>query len=490
MKILGIKNIKVIMLFLLGLTSCKNKVTPSEKLTQDKIKKPNIIYILADDLGYGDLSSYGQQKFKTPNIDKLVAEGMKFTQHYTGSAVCAPSRSSLLTGLHTGNTPIRGNKELKTEGQVALPAESLTFAEVLQEAGYVTGAFGKWGLGFIGSEGDPNNQGFDKFYGYNCQRLAHRYYPTHLWDNNEKVLLEGNDWTHKVTYAPDMIQKERIKFIEENKEHPFFAFIPLVLPHAELIAPNDEIFKKYDGKFDEIPHGEENGYTTDYGPDIIKEHYCPQEKPNATYAAMVHRLDNYVGEILQKVKDLGIEDNTVIMFASDNGPHNEGGLKPEFFNSSGGLRGKKRDLYEGGIRTPFVVKWPGKVNPGSTSDHVSAFWDVLPTFAEIAGATITNEIDGISFVPTLLNKTKLQKKHEFLYWEFPAKGGRKAVRKGAWKLVQYNMLKGKPKAVELYNLSLDPSESNNIASNYPTLVKELSSIMENEHHESDLFPWK
>ena len=478
----------VIALFL-SLGSCKEEAKTVNKNDAKKEQKPNIIYILADDLGYGDLSSYGQEKFKTPRIDELAKRGITFTQHYSGAPVCAPARSSLMTGQHTGHTPIRGNKELEGEGQIPLPGNSVTIAEMMKKAGYTTGAFGKWGLGFIGSEGDPVAQGFDEFYGYNCQRMAHRYYPTHLWHNEEKILLEGNDWTKTETYAPDKIQEATLEFIEKNKEKPFFAYVPFVLPHAELISPNDSIFNKFKDSFDETPFTAENDFTSDYGPDIVHMEYAPQLKPHAAFASMVYRMDVYVGQILDKLEELGIADNTIVMFASDNGPHAEGGADPAFFNSSGGLRGIKRDLYEGGIRSPFIVTWPNKIKAGTTSDHVSAFWDVMPTLGEITKVDVPASSDGISFLATLLDKDN-QKEHNHLYWEFPIQQGRKAVRKGDWKGVIYNFNK-KPQGIfELYNLADDESETKNVANQHPEIVEEMKQIMESESEASELFPFK
>ncbi|UXX81101.1 arylsulfatase [Reichenbachiella carrageenanivorans] len=453
-------------------------------------RKPNIVYILADDLGYGDLSCYGQQKYETPHIDALAARGMKFTQHYSGSAVCAPSRSSLLTGEHTGHTPIRGNQEIGEEGQVPLPAEAYTIAEMLKEAGYKTGAFGKWGLGFVGTEGDPNKQGFDEFYGYNCQRMAHRYYPAYLWHNQQKVTLEGNDWTNKEVYAPEKIQDATLQFIEDNKDEPFFAYVPLVLPHAELISPKDSIFDTFKGKYVEdkpfeLPHN----YLSDYGPDIELHKYCSQEAPHAVYATMVTRIDNYVAQIVDKLEAEGIADNTVVIFTSDNGPAIEGGADPDFFNGNGGLRGYKRDLYEGGIRAPFIVVWPGKVKPASMSEHVSTFWDMMPTFADIAGVDLKASTDGLSMLPTILGAGE-QAQHNHLYWEFNVRGGRKAVRKGDWKAVAYNMKKNGYDNIELYNIKEDESEQNNVADSHPELVAELKQIMIDEHQDSQLFPFQ
>ncbi len=451
-----------------------------------KNQRPNIIYMLADDAGYGDFSCYGQTAFQTPNIDKLAEQGMKFTQHYSGSTVCAPSRSTLLTGLHTGHSPIRGNKELDGEGQTPVPAEYVTLAEILKDKGYATGVFGKWGLGYPGSEGDANMQGFDEFYGYNCQRLAHRYYPPYLNHNQDKVDLPGNDWTKAITYAPDLIQDQTIQFIEDNAKKPFFAYVPFIMPHAELIAPDDSILQSFKGKFEETPYRVEDGYASDYGPDIIPKKYCSQEYPKATFAAMMVRMDFYVGQIVEKLEELGITDNTIIMFASDNGPHGAGGADPANFNSAAGFKGMKRDLYEGGIRTAFIVKWPAKIKAGSNSDHVSAFWDVLPTCAEVVGAEVKSETDGISFLPELLGK-KGQKQHEYLYWEFNNKGGKKAVRMGDWKGVIYKLNKGNAK-LELYNLATDKEEKNNVAKQHPEVVDQILQIMKEAHVDNELFP--
>lgn len=450
-----------------------------------KTTSPNIVYILADDLGCADLSCYGQTKFQTPHIDALAATGMKFSQHYTGSTVCAPSRSTLMTGLHTGHSPIRGNKELEVEGQTPMPGEYVTVAELLKTKGYTTGAFGKWGLGFIGSEGDAINQGFDTFFGYNCQRMAHRYYPPYLWSNDEKYPLEGNDWIHTVTYAPDVVQEKTLEFIEDNKDVPFFAYVPFIQPHAEMISKEDSIFKSFSGRWVEGPV--KTTYASDYGPDIVTHHYCLQDEPYATFATMVTYMDNYVGEIVAKLKELGIYDNTIIMFASDNGPHQEGGHNPDFFNSTGLYRGHKRDLYDGGIRTPFIVTWPGKVEAGSTTDLVSAFWDFVPTVADIVDAKVKST-DGISYLPTLLQKGK-QAQHDYLYWEFANKGGRVAVRMGDWKAVKYNVTKGSGK-VEIYNIVTDPSERNNVAETHPELVEKAEALFVDAHKNNTVFPFE
>jgi len=442
--------------------------------------RPNIVYIVADDLGYGDLGCYGQKDIRTPNLDRMAREGMIFTQHYSGSTVCAPSRSCLMTGLHTGHTPVRGNKEYKPEGQHPLPADSVTVAEVLQEAGYATGAFGKWGLGYPGSEGDPNNQGFDEFYGYNCQRYAHNYYPYFLRHNDKKVMLRGNEGKKTEQYGPDLIQEQTLRFIEANKDRPFFLFVPHVIPHAELFVPEDDIVRSYRGKFPEKPYK-----GIDDGPNYKIGGYGSVETPRANFAAMVTRLDRHVGEILDKLKQLGLDKKTLVMFTSDNGPHGEGGANPKYFNSNGGLRGMKRDLYEGGIRVPMIARWPGKIQAGSGSEHVSAFWDVMPTLAEIAGVDAPKDIDGISFAPTLLDRP--QKEHEYLYWEFHEQGGRQAVRRGKWKAIRLQVKRDPNGPLELYDLEADPHEEKNVASQHPDVVERMERIMKEAHTDSDVF---
>lgn len=466
------------------LAACHPSGKTADRESENNVK-PNIIYILADDLGYGDLGCYQQQIIQTPNIDRLAQNGMKFTQHYCGSSVCAPSRSSLLTGLDTGHTPIRGNMEVQPEGQAPLPAASVTIAELLKEAGYVTGAFGKWGLGFPGSEGDPNNQGFDEFFGYNCQRMAHRYYPEYIWHNQEKVFLDGNDWTNTVTYAQDVIQQAALDFLEKNKDTTFFAYVPYILPHAELIVPDDSILQSYTGRFEETPFVGSQG--ADYGADLVVWKYCSQQQPKAVFASMVTRLDMYVGQIIKKLDELGLSENTIVMFASDNGPHQEGGADPDFFNSNGDLKGYKRDLYDGGIRTPFIVSWPGKIEAGSVSGHVSAFWDVMPTLAELAGIKTEMQTDGISFLPELFGDRNNQKQHEYLYWEFHELGGRKAIRMGDWKGVVYRVAKDKPAKLQLYNLADDVEETTDLADLHPEIVEQMEALLGKARTESDLF---
>ncbi len=448
--------------------------------TKKENQPPNIIYILADDLGYGDLSCYGQKRFSTPNIDRLAREGMLFRQHYTGCTVSAPSRSCLMTGLHTGHTPIRGNKGWEPEGQWPLPASSYTLAEMLKANGYTTGAFGKWGLGYIDTEGDPNSQGFDLFYGYNCQSLAHNYYPDHLWLNHEKILLPANDSGKTGAYSGDLIHKAALDFLDANSDKPFFMFYPTTIPHAELVA-KEEYMKEFRGRLE--PEKVFSG--VDGGPSFRKGPYGSQPESHAAFAAMVRQLDVYVGEILDKLTELGLDKNSVVVFASDNGPHLEGGADPDYFDSNGPLKGYKRDVYEGGIRTAMLVRWPGKVKPGSVSDHMSAFWDILPTFAEITGSEKPEITDGISFLPELLGKK--QKEHEYLYWEFHEQGGKTAARMGNWKAVKRDINKVPQGNTELYDLSVDDVETNDISASHPDIVKRMEEIMKEAHIPSDIF---
>lgn len=429
--------------------------------------RPNIIFILADDLGYGDVGCYGQQKIETPNIDQLARQGLRFTQFYSGAPVCAPSRASFMTGLHTGHSPIRGNKTYKPEGQTPLPDSVITFANILQENGYETGAFGKWGLGYITTSGDPAKKGFDEFYGYNCQTLAHNYYPDHLWNNHERINFPENAHGNNI-YSADLITQQGLNFIKNSKQ-TFFAFFPFTLPHAELIVPHDSLYYYYIKKFKEKPDTSKAKYDR-----RIRDPY-----PRACYAAMVTRLDNYVGEIVKTVKQKGIADNTIIIFTSDNGPHKEGGNDPSYFKSGGILRGIKRDVYEGGIREPFIAYWPGKIKAGVTN-QVCALWDMYPTFLELAGIQSPKKIDGISIVQTLMH-TRKQPQHEYLYWEFHENDGRQAVRWNNWKGVRLEVNKNANAPVELYNLATDPSETKNVADKYPMIVKKIKGLMKEAH---------
>ncbi|CAM1358591.1 arylsulfatase [Tenacibaculum xiamenense] len=475
-----IKNILVITILSAFLFNCSN----SKNLKNSKTNsRPNIIYILADDLGYGDLSVTGQKKFSTPNIDQLAKDGMLFTQHYSGSTVCAPSRSTLLTGEHTGHTFIRGNKSVQPEGQYPLNSSSVTVSEILKANGYITGAFGKWGLGDPSSEGDPNKQGFDVFYGYNCQRIAHNYYPYHLWHNQTKILLEENTGTNTKVYAPEIIHKKALDFLEKNKDTSFFMYYPSIIPHAELAAP-EKYMKKFRGKL--LPEKSYKG--VDSGKRYKNGGYGSQKEPNTAFAAMVYLLDEQVGQIRKKVEDLGIAENTLIIFTSDNGPHNVGGKNSDFFNSNGKFKGYKRDLYEGGIRVPMITYWPGTIKSNTTSNHVSAFWDFLPTICDLTQITTPKETDGISFLPTLLGKK--QKQHKFLYWEFIEKGGKQAVRINNWKGVRLSMTNNPEAPIELYDLTSDIGEQNNIADKHPEIVKQIANIMKEQHNYSEVFHFK
>ncbi|WP_419027046.1 arylsulfatase [Culturomica massiliensis] len=435
---------------------------------------PNIVFIIADDLGYGDVSCYGQQKFETPNIDRLAQEGMRFTQCYSGTTVSAPSRACLVSGLHSGHAPIRGNKEVEPEGQAALPANMESIFRIFKNAGYATGAFGKWGLGSPGSVGDLNRQGIDEFFGFNCQLLAHNYYADHLWHNQERVELPGNNDGGFGVYTQDTIHQMALRFIDENQDKPFFLFLPYVIPHAELIVPEDSIIQKFRGLYPETPYkGCDEGCAA-----FRKGGYCSQTEPHATFAAMIYRLDVYVGQVVDKLKELGLYEHTIIVFTSDNGPHKEGGADPDFFNSNGGFRGYKRDVYEGGIRVPFITVWPGVVEQGET-DFMCSFWDMMPTFAELTGGKV-KATDGISLMPLLTGKGK-QQEHDYFYFEFQELGGRQAVRQGDWKLIRLNASKGEASKYELYNLAADPSEKTDLLTKYPRKVKELKKRMEEAH---------
>lgn len=453
-------------------------------LHAQKATRPNIVFILADDLGYGDLSCYGQKRFQTPNIDRLASQGMKFTNHYAGAPVCAPSRSALITGLHTGHTFVRGNREVEPEGQWPLPADAFTLTGMVKSEGYVTGVFGKWGLGSPGSEGAPEHQGVDVFYGYNCQRLAHNYYPAYLWDNTRKVMLEGNADKNKREYAPQLIHQQALQFLEDHKDTTFFLYYPMIFPHAELIAP-EEYMAMFRGKF--LP--EKNFQGVDEGPRFRRGPYGSQPESHAAFAAMVRLMDDQVGEVMNKIAALGLDENTLIIFSSDNGPHVEGGADPDFFDSNGILRGYKRDVYEGGIRVPMIARWKGTIKPGTTTDHVSAFWDIMPTLADLLKIKLRNKTDGISFLPTLTGQPKKQKQHDHLYWEFHELGGRMGLRQGDWKLVWYNVDKDPQGKPELYNLREDPSEKDDLAEKLPKKVAALKKIMLSDRVPSEAFPF-
>lgn len=430
-------------------------------------RKPNIIYILADDLGYGDLGCYGQKINKTPNLDKICAEGIKFTDHYSGSTVCAPSRCVLMTGLHTGHCQVRGNREVKPEGQAPMKPGTVTITTLLKKAGYTSGMFGKWGLGAPGSVSDPALY-FDEFYGYNCQRQAHSYYPNHLWHNNKKVELDGK------TYSHDLIMDNAIKFVKDNKDKPFFCYMPITVPHAAMHAPKD-LHDKYRKLFPQF----EDKIGRYSGPQVIN--------PVAAFAAMIENMDAGIGKLMDTLKQLGIDDNTIVMFTSDNGAHVEGGHNPKFFDSNGPFKGYKRDLYEGGIRAPMIARWPGKIKPNTETNHISAFWDVMPTVCELANTEAPKSIDGISFLPAMLGKN--QKAHDYLYWEFHERGGRQAVRMDKWKGVRYGVFKNPDSPIELYDLSTDIGEENNIAGKHPEIAAKITRIMKETRVDNTNWPF-
>lgn len=433
---------------------------------------PNVIYIMADDLGIGDLGCYGQQFVKTPGIDSLAQSGMVFNNHYSGSSVSAPSRCVLMTGMHTGHSYIRGNMdipepELNTCFDYPLADSEKTVAEIFKEAGYKTACVGKWGLGGPKTEGHPNNQGFDVFFGYLGQRRAHQYYTDFLWENDEMVML------NKEVYSHDLIMEKALQFIDENAGKPFFLYLTPTIPHAELVVPEGEL-GEYDGMFEEKPYINKN--KTGQG-------YCSQPKPRSTFAAMVSRLDRDVDRVVKLLKKKGIRQNTIVIFTSDNGTHVEGGHDPKFFDSNSIYRGTKRDLYDGGIHTPFIVSWPAVISPGSKTDHVSAFWDFLPTVCELIGVETPHNIDGISYLPTILGKG-YQQKHDYLYYEFHELGGRRAVLKDGWKLIQLNVNNPDKTKFELYDLNTDPSEENNIIDENPQKAIMLREIMVNARTEN------
>jgi arylsulfatase A len=445
----------------------------STKAQQAGQQKPNIIFILADDLGYGDLGCYGQQKIRTPHIDELARQGLRFTQFYAGTAVCSPSRASFLTGLHTGHTAIRGNKGVKPEGQYPLPDSTLSISRVLQKNGYITADFGKWGLGYPGSTGEPMRQGFSFFYGYNCQTLAHNYYPDHLWENEKRIDLAGNKNADSI-YSADLIHARAMQFLKERTDiRPFFLFLSYTLPHAALSVPHDSVYDYYVRKFSEPARTAENA--------VHYEGARFEPYPHAAYAAMVGRLDKYVGELMTELDRQGIAGNTLVIFSSDNGPHREGGNDPEFFSSSGIFRGIKRDLYEGGIREPFIAAWKGKIAPGTTTEQTGAFWDLFPTFQQVAGIGPSPGLDGVSLLPTLLGGGRPQQQHDYLYWEFHENNGRQAVRWHQWKGIRLNVSQQKDAPVELYDLGKDPQEKNNVATRHPEIVKKIAGIMQQQH---------
>jgi arylsulfatase A-like enzyme len=439
---------------------CLSWIVPAAPAAERR--PPNIIFILADDLGYGDVGCYGQQRIQTPNIDRLAADGMRFTQCYAGSTVCAPSRCALMTGLHTGHATVRGN------ALVPLRAQDVTVAEVLKRTGYATALIGKWGLGEPDTTGVPNRKGFDTFFGYLNQVHAHNYYPDYLWSNEERIKIEGNVVKNGVAlrraqYGPDLLTNEALRFMEQQKDRPFFLYLAYITPHANNERGNKE------GNGLEVPS--DAPYSDKPWPQVEKN-----------FAAMVTRMDADVGRLMTQLKKLGLDGNTIVFFSSDNGPHKEGGHDPLFFQSGGPLQGFKRELYEGGIRVPMIARWPGHVAASKTSDQGWAFWDFLPTAAALAGTTAPAGLDGISLAPTLLGKGE-QKQHDFLYWEFHERGFQQAVRMGDWKAVRSW---GEP--LELYDLRSDLPEKHNVGGQHAEVVGKIEQYLKTARTPSSRWP--
>ena len=472
-------------------------LVPGQPLQQrGPSNKPNIIYIYADDLGYGELGCYGQKKIRTPNLDRMAEEGVRFTQHYSSCAVSAPARCMLLTGRHSGHSYIRSNyggtsnpAEIET-GQMPLPEGTFTIGHMLQQVGYVTGAIGKWGLGMHNNTGDPNKQGFDYFYGYLGQHHAHNYYPTYLMENGLQDSLDNPlIWSHRTPrdvkdedfeyyigreYSIDKMTEKARRFIKLNHNRPFFLYLPYTIPHASLQVPGEAI-KEYIGLFPDRPYYGESGYAS------VKYQL-------ATYAAMITYLDNQVGIIMDLVKSLGLDENTIIMFSSDNGAANCCGVDVNFFKSVGSLRGYKGGLYEGGIREPFIARWPGKIPAGKVSDFISVQYDMMSTVADIVGI-VPPVNDGISLLPSMTGRDNEQERRSYIYWEFPAYGGQIAIRMGNWKAVKTDLIKNPKNPWQLYDLSRDIAESKDLAESRSDLLEQFDMILRKEHRAAHIQEW-
>lgn len=473
----------VVLVLIPCVVRCQEKPKP-EKATPEK---PNIVYILADDLGYGEVGAYGQKKIKTPNLDRLATEGMRFTQHYSGAPVCAPSRCVLMSGISLNRAYVRGNREVKPEGQLPIPADVVTIPELLRPLGYVTGCIGKWGLGPPRTHGGPMQQGFDLFFGYNCQRQAHTYFPGHLWFNDEKFYLnnrkvpghhklkeppESYDRYYGEQYAPDLMAEMALGFIHRHKDEKFFLYLPFVEPHLAMQPPRKWV-NQYPKSWDEKPYHGQRGYV-------------PHPRPRAGYAAMISHLDDHVGRVVALIDELGLAEETLIIFSSDNGAtHDVGGVDTTFFESTGPLRGRKGSVFEGGLRVPTIARWTGRIDAGSVTDHISAFHDVMPTVMEVAGGKPSKASNGISFLPTLLGEGE-QRRHEYIAWEFFGYGGQQAVRMGKWKAMRVRLRKGNEK-IRLFDLSTDLGEQNNVAADHPELVKQFDEIMRRDRTPSEHF---
>lgn len=432
--------------------------------------RPNVIYIMADDLGIGDLGCYGQKQIKTPAIDNLADNGLRFTQHYSGSTVSAPSRCALMTGKHTGHASIRGNHNyLASDGETydqVMPENEITVASIFKQRDYATACIGKWGLGGFGTQSHPNNMGFDYFFGYLGQAHAHRYYPHFLHENNTRIELQRDVYSH------GLIMDKALEFIEQHYESPFFLYLTPTIPHADIDVPEEDM-AQYIGKFHETP--------------FPGGGYKAQPTPRAAFAGMVTRLDSDVAKVVDLLQEKGILDNTIIIFTSDNGTHLEGGHDPDYFNSSGPYRGHKRDLYEGGIRTPFIVSWPDVITEPRVSFHPSAFWDFLPTVCDLLKLQVPLDIDGISYFPTLKNSGE-QKRHDYLYFEFHEEEGRQAVIQDNWKLIRQQVNNPSKSYYELFNLSADPGELANVECQYPEKANNLKKIMNEARTSNNI--WK
>jgi arylsulfatase A len=437
---------------------------------QQRTDRPNILLIQADDLGYGDLSAYGQSRFQTPSLDRLAREGIRFTQYYAGSTVCAPSRTALMTGLHTGHAWIRGN------GDIPLRDQDVTVAMSLRDAGYRTAVIGKWGLGGPGTSGQPDRKGFDYAFGFLDHRHAHRQFTDHLWRNGERVATDAN-----LDYVNDLFTRETAAFIERADSRPFFVYLNYTVPHAELRVPADSL-DPLRGQFPETPFVNKEADAKVSGPDNVSLGYRSQPTPHAAFAAMITRMDRDIGRLADLVHDRGLERQTLLLFISDNGPHEEGGGDPQFFKSSGGLRGIKRDLYEGGIRVPMIAQWTGTIPAGRLSTHVWAHWDIFPTLAELSGARVPPNLDGMSMARALRGEP--QATHEFLYWEFHERGFQQAVRMGGWKAVR--LKSGAP--LELYNLESDPHEERDVAAANPEIVSKMETYLKTARTPSTQWP--
>lgn len=457
-------------------------------------RPPNVVFILADDLGYGELGCYGQEKIETPNIDALAEQGVLFTDAYTGAPVCAPARCVLMTGQHPANAQVRGNKEGggwgpdEPEGQWPIAAQTVTVAELMREAGYVTGAMGKWGLGGPGSEGHPCFQGFDRFYGYLCQRVAHNFYPTHLWDNHDVDIINSRYFSahqripnadagfaqfYGEVYAADKMLEHSLAFIEAHQHEPFFLYLPFLEPHVAMQPPQEWV-DHYPEAWDTAPYLGTSGY-------------LPHPRPHAGYAAMISDLDEHVGAVVALIDELGLGENTLIVFTSDNGPtHDVGGVDTEFFNSAGPLRGRKGSVWEGGIRVPMVARWTGTIAPGTTTDHQTCFQDLMATLADLTDQDAPDNCDGISYLPLLTGEGE-QQQHPYLVWEFHGYGGQKAVRIGDWKAVLRDIHKGNTEIL-LFNLADDLGETTNVAADHPEIVAQARTIFETDRTPSPNFP--